>query len=37
MGGDRVAADPLYQHPLLTAEKKFWHCVRFADRAIGSR
>jgi predicted phage-related endonuclease len=26
-----VAADPLYQHLLLTAEKKFWHCVRFGD------
>ena len=23
-----VAADPLYQHLLLTAEKKFWRCVR---------
>jgi predicted phage-related endonuclease len=22
-----VAADPLYQHLLLTAEKKFWRCV----------
>src|SRR5271167_1254085 len=22
-----VHADPLYQHLLLTAEKKFWHCV----------
>jgi YqaJ-like viral recombinase domain len=26
-----IAADPLYQHLLLTAEKKFWHCVRFGD------
>src|SRR6516162_1257026 len=26
-----VAAEPLYQHLLLTAEKKFWHCVRFGD------
>jgi hypothetical protein len=26
-----VAADPLYQHLLLTAAKKFWHCVRFGD------
>jgi YqaJ-like viral recombinase domain len=26
-----VAADPLYQHLLLTAEKKFWRCVRFGD------
>jgi predicted phage-related endonuclease len=23
----KVAADPLYQHLLLTAEKKFWRCV----------
>jgi predicted phage-related endonuclease len=23
-----VSADPLYQHLLLTAEKKFWRCVR---------
>ena len=22
-----IPADPLYQHLLLTAEKKFWHCV----------
>jgi hypothetical protein len=27
-----VAADPLYQHLLLTAEKKFWRCVQFGDR-----
>jgi predicted phage-related endonuclease len=26
-----VAADQLYQHLLLTAEKKFWRCVRFGD------
>jgi hypothetical protein len=26
MGGDQ-----LYQHLLLTAEKKFWHCVQFGD------
>lgn len=30
-GGKRVEmtirADPLYQHLLLTAEKKFWRCV----------
>jgi predicted phage-related endonuclease len=26
-----IAADPLYQHLLLTAEKKFWNCVRFGD------
>jgi hypothetical protein len=23
----KIAADPLYQHLLLTAEKKFWRCV----------
>ena len=23
-----IPADPLYQHLLLTAEKKFWRCVR---------
>jgi hypothetical protein len=27
-----IAADPLYQHLLLTAEKKFWRCVRLGDR-----
>jgi hypothetical protein len=27
-----IAADPLYQHLLLTAEKKFWRCVRCGDR-----
>src|SRR5580700_8312437 len=26
-----VAADPLYQHLLLTAEKKFWRCVQFGE------
>jgi hypothetical protein len=26
-----VSADPLYQHLLLTAEKKFWRCVQFGD------
>ena len=26
-----VGADPLYQHLLLTAEKKFWSCVRSGD------
>jgi len=32
-----IAADQLYQHLLLTAEKKFWRCVRFGDtpRLIG--
>jgi predicted phage-related endonuclease len=27
-----IAADPLYQHLLLTAEKKFWRCVQSGDR-----
>lgn len=26
-----IAADPLYQHLLLTAEKKFWRCVESGD------
>ena len=26
-----IAADPLYQHLLLTAEKKFWRCVQSGD------
>jgi hypothetical protein len=26
-----IAADPLYQHLLLTAEKKFWPCVSFGE------
>jgi predicted phage-related endonuclease len=26
-----IPADPLYQHLLLTAEKKFWHCVRTGE------
>src|SRR3984957_10416727 len=26
-----IAADPLYQHLLITAEKKFWRCVSFGD------
>jgi predicted phage-related endonuclease len=26
-----IAADSLYQHLLLTAEKKFWHCVESGD------
>lgn len=26
-----LAADPLYQHLLLTAEKKFWHCVQTGE------
>jgi predicted phage-related endonuclease len=28
----KVGADPLYQHLLLTAEKKFWRCVESGDR-----
>ena len=27
----RIAADPLYQHLLLTAEKKFWRCVETGE------
>jgi YqaJ-like recombinase protein len=27
-----IAADQLYQHLLLTAEKKFWRCVQSGDR-----
>src|SRR5262247_3340250 len=27
----KISADPLYQHLLLTAEKKFWRCVQFGD------
>ncbi|WP_375293126.1 YqaJ viral recombinase family protein [Bradyrhizobium sp. sGM-13] len=27
----QVHADPLYQHLLLTAEKKFWRCVQTGD------
>jgi len=26
-----ISADPLYQHLLLTAEKKFWHCVQSGE------
>jgi hypothetical protein len=26
-----IAADPLYPHLLLTAEKKFWRCVSFGE------
>ncbi len=26
-----IAADPLYQHLLLTAETKFWRCVEFGE------
>jgi predicted phage-related endonuclease len=27
-----VSADPLYQHLLITAEKKFWRCVQTGER-----
>ena len=27
----KLEADPLYQHLLLTAEKKFWHCVESGE------
>jgi len=27
----RISADPLYQHLLLTAEKKFWRCVESGE------
>jgi predicted phage-related endonuclease len=27
----RVSADPLYQHLLLTAERKFWRCVQSGE------
>jgi hypothetical protein len=29
-----VYADPLYQHLLLTAEKKFWRCVQSGERPL---
>jgi hypothetical protein len=28
----KISADPLYQHLLLTAEKKFWRCVKTGER-----
>ena len=28
----KISADPLYQHLLLTAEKKFWRCVESGER-----
>jgi hypothetical protein len=27
----KISADPLYQHLLLTAEKKFWRCVESGE------
>ena len=32
-----IAADPLYQHLLLTAEKKFWRCVSFGEPPVRGR
>ena len=32
VGHIRIDADPLYQHPLITAERKFWRCVESGDR-----
>src|SRR6185369_6732215 len=31
MGRETIPADPLYQHLLLTAEKKFWRCVETGE------
>jgi predicted phage-related endonuclease len=30
----KIHADPLYQHLLLTAEKKFWRCVQTGDPPV---
>jgi len=30
----KIAADPLYQHLLLTAEKKFWRCVESGESPV---
>ena len=30
----KIYADPLYQHLLLTAEKKFWRCVQSGQRPL---
>jgi predicted phage-related endonuclease len=30
----KIHADPLYQHLLLTAEKKFWRCVQTGERPL---
>jgi predicted phage-related endonuclease len=30
----KIAADPLYQHLLLTAEKKFWRCVESGEAPV---
>ena len=31
VGGDQPIADPLYQHLILTAERKFWRCVESGE------
>ena len=31
MAASVLTSHPLYQHLLLTAEKKFWRCVQFGD------
>ena len=31
VGRDHLPADPLYQHVLLTAEKRFWRCVESGE------
>jgi hypothetical protein len=30
----KTHADPLYQHPIITAEKKFWRCVENGERPV---
>ena len=32
MGGDLAHADPLYQHLIVTAERKFWRCVESGEQ-----
>lgn len=34
MGRDDRLRDPLYQHLLLTAEKKFWRCVQTGEPPV---
>ena len=31
MGRDQVGSDPLYQHLIVTAERKFWRCVESGE------
>jgi hypothetical protein len=31
-----IPADPLYQHLLLTAEKRFWRCVETGETLTSS-